>query len=129
MIKKLFLVAFILISANVSAQTAILKNFRIENDKKDRVYFEVLMVKIIVVSTFTGFIISGKTITSINPNPDGKSGYFTVSSPFTFWDNNTIRYEGVSDNNESDIEIGGEKLYDFTLEYIENNIQEPKAIN
>jgi hypothetical protein len=98
MIKKLLLLTFILLSLSVLAQTPILKNFRIEDSTPSRVYFDV--DKDITGLTKQGFIISGKTISSIDIN--GK--FFTVSTPFTFWDNNTIRLEG-----------GNGTVHDFTL--------------
>ena len=111
MIKKLFFIAFILISVSIFAQTPILKNFRIFDNEPSKVYFDA--DKDITSLTQQGFIISGKTISAINKSEKS----FTVSTPFTFWDNNTIRLEN-----------GNGTIRDFTLQYIENNISEPKAI-
>ena len=117
MIKKLFFAVFLLINTNILAQTAILNNFRVENTNKNRVYFD----KSGDISGLTtqGFVISGKTITAVNTTQN----YFTVSVPFTFWDNNTIRL-GMVDGSVT----GDGTVNDFTLEYIQNNIPEPSAI-
>ena len=120
MIKKLFIVALIILSVNITkAQnntSSTLSNFRIENSNKNRIYFDVN--EPITGSNTNGFTISGKTISGITVIPGQLTGhYFTVSSPFTFWDNNTVRYEGGSDLN----------VNEFTLSYIENNIEEPAA--
>ncbi len=54
--------------------------------------------------------------------------YFTVSSAFTFWDNNTIRYEGIALGNPSNlVDVDNNALADFTLTFIKNNITEPIA--
>jgi len=120
MIKKLLLFIFILVSINVFAATPVLSNFRIENSNKNRVYFD--SNESITASNYSGFKISGKTITGISINSGANSGhYFSVSSAFDFWDNNTIRYEGGS-NLMSTESI---PLNNFTLSYIKNNIPEP----
>ena len=104
-------VLFVLVfGLNVYSQTAVLTNFRVEDSNKSRVYFDVSGD--ITGLTTQGFIISGKTITSINIS----GNYFTVSSAFNFWDNNTIRLEN-----------GNGIVSDFTLEYILNNIREPSS--
>ena len=114
-----FIVLFALVfGLNVYSQTAVLKNFRIEDSNKNRVYFD--SSEPISGSGTSGFYISGKTISGVNIVSGSTSGhYFSVSSPFTFWDNNTIRYEGGSSLN----------VQEFTLSYIENNISEPEASN
>ncbi len=104
------------INAFANASSPILSNFRIENSYPDRVYFD--SSGDISGLTKQGFVISGKTISSINTS----GNYFTVSSPFTFWDNNTIRL-GENDN-PTDV---NSKMHNFTLSYIQNNIDEPDA--
>ncbi len=128
MIKKLFLIAFIFLNVKVSVATSssifqpAISNFRVEAFDADKVFFDSNVP--ITASSTTGFIISGKTITSVTINPNQLTGhYFTVSSPFTFWDNNTIRYEGGSDMQD----INNNLLHKFTLEYIINKIPEPDA--
>ncbi|MCB0474497.1 MAG: hypothetical protein KDC69_02420, partial [Flavobacteriaceae bacterium] len=131
MIKKLFFAVTLLISINYSfaaidalaaGDPPVLSNFRIENSNPNRVYFD--SSEPITVSSTTGFIISGKTITNVVVNSGQSTGhYFTVSNPFTFWDNNTIRYEGGSNLADAD----SNPLYAFTLEYIKNYIDEPAA--
>ena len=126
MIKKLFLVTLMLLSVYIAkAQDnapPTLSNFRIENSNKNRVYFD--SSEQITASTTSGFTISGKTISSITINSGAETGhYFTVSSAFTFWDNNTIRYEGGSDLKDA----SKNDLANFTLEYIINNIPEPSS--
>ena len=110
MIKKLFFAVFLLINTNLLAQTPVLKNFEIRDSSPNKVYFTA--EGDISNLTKQGFIISGKTISSINISEKS----FTVSTPFTFWDNNTIRLEN-----------GDGTVHDFTLEYISNNIDEPEA--
>lgn len=95
--------------------TPTLSNFRIENAEPSRVYFD--SSSSISGMTATGFVISGKTISSVSVNGTNTTGhYFTVTEPFTFWDNNTIR-----------LESGDGTVHDFTMEYIVNNIVEPTA--
>ena len=114
MTKKLLLIALIFTSLNLFAQTPVLSNFRVEDDIKNRMYFD--SNETITASSTTGFKISGKTITNVIINSSQLTGhYFIVSSPFDFWDNNTIRYAGGSD-------IG---IHNFDLQYIENKIPEP----
>ena len=100
----------------------IIFNFRIEASEPNRIYFD--SDKIITGSNTNGFTVSNKTISGITIN-DGQlsNHYFTISSSFSYWDNNTIRYEGgsnIRDNSNND-------LIEFTLSYIENNIPEPDA--
>ncbi len=95
---------------------AVLSNFRIENQHKNRIYFDSSVP--ISGSNTKGVTVTGKSISGISVNSGAKAGhYFTVSSAFTFWDNNTIRYEGGSDLN----------VVEFTLTYIENKIEEPDS--
>jgi len=103
----------------------ILFNFKISNENKSRVYFD--SSKTIKASSATGFTISGKTISGITLNQGSTTGhYFTVSSAFDFWDNNTIRYEGGSNLKTAD---DSKALFHFGLQFIQNNIVEPKAKN
>ncbi|HBK70932.1 MAG TPA: hypothetical protein DDZ39_04620, partial [Flavobacteriaceae bacterium] len=78
--------------------------------------------KPITGSSTGGFTVSNRSISGLTVN-DGQlsNHYFTVSESFTFWDNNTIRYEGGGDVKDDE----GNNLHDFTLSYIENNIPEP----
>ncbi len=100
----------------------VLTNFRVTDAAPTRVYFD--SSEPIAGSTVQGFTISGATIEAIAINGNETTGhYFTVSSPFSFWDNNTIRYESGSDLVDSE----GEPLLDFTLTYIENEIVEPTS--
>jgi len=100
----------------------VLYRFRVEAASQDRVYFA--STEPITATTTDGFTISGKTISGVVINGTDLDGhYFTVTSPFDFWDNNTIRYEGGSDLEDAD----GNGLHDFTLRYIENHIPEPDA--
>ena len=76
--------------------------------------------------TKAGFIISGFTNAEISLTVNGTSTtghYFTVPTPFTFWDNNTIRLGEHDDIAEAQPSI----LHNFTLEYIENYITEPTS--
>jgi len=99
-----------------------LLNFRIERGQPSRVYFD--SNTDIAGSTATGFKITNKLILKITIISGKTNGhYFTVASPFTFWDNNTIRYEGGS-NLMSD---GSKMLPKFDLHYIDNNIVEPSS--
>ena len=98
----------------------VFKNFRIEQTQPGRVYFDSNVP--VNGSTVSGIVISGKKVSGISLQAGSTNGhYLTVSMPFTFWDNNTIRYEGGS-NIES---AHGVSLSEFTLQYIENNIPEP----
>jgi hypothetical protein len=97
-------------------------NFRIENGQSSRVYFDSNTE--IEAGTVTGFKITNKLILNITVISGKTYGhYFTVTTPFTFWDNNTIRYEGGSDLKNN----GGKMLPKFDLHYIDNNIIEPSS--
>ncbi|MCF6297558.1 MAG: hypothetical protein L3J08_06195, partial [Flavobacteriaceae bacterium] len=99
-----------------------LSNFRIEKGQTSKVYFDSSAK--ITTSSAKGFTISGKKISGITINSGKTTGhYFKVSKPFTFWDNNTIRYNGGSNLKSEDNKL----LSDFTLEYIANNLAEPKS--
>tara|TARA_R110002073_G_scaffold72537_1_gene177551 strand:- start:565089 stop:569420 length:4332 start_codon:yes stop_codon:yes gene_type:complete len=122
MTRKLFLVALLLLSFKVVASIPVLSNFRIENTNTNRVYFD--SNEPITASTYGGFIISGKSINGITIADGQTTGhYFSVSSSFNFWDNNTIRYSSGSNLKSA----SGFDLPPFTLEYIKNNIPEPEA--
>ena len=109
-------ISSVVFSFSIYAQSVELSNFNIENNQKDRIYFE--SSSPLSGSSTQGFYVSGKTVTGVSINSGQTSGhYFTVNSSFDFWDNNTIRYEGGSDLNAEE----------FTLSYIENNIVEPEA--
>lgn len=96
--------------------TPVFHSFRISGDEPGRVYFD--SSRGITGSSTEGFAISGKEILSLSVNADQLTGhYFTVSDPFTFWDNNTIRYAGGGDTG----------VYPFLLHYIVNDIPEPDA--
>ncbi len=100
----------------------VLSNFRIENSQPSRVYFD--SSKGLKGSSTRGFMVSGKKINAIKINTGQTKGhYLTVSTSFTFWDNNTIRYEGGGNLQDSKSNPLGE----FTLEYIVNDIKEPDS--
>jgi hypothetical protein len=109
-IRKLYLGSTLLYDTTPSGKP-VLSNFRVENANTDRVLFDASAS--VAGMTSTGFTISGKTISSLTIDGDGLGGYFTVSSAFTYWDNNTIRLEG-----------GDGTVYNFRLQHIENNINE-----
>lgn len=98
----------------------VLSNFTIEDAQPTRVYFD--SSKIITATTVTGFVIQGKTISSVTIAAGLTTGhYFTMSAAFNFWDNDNINYSGGSDI--ADLDTNG--VYDFTLSYTTNNIAEP----
>ena len=115
-IKKIYLGnnLFYDVTTGIITSTPILSNFRIENANPDRVVFDA--TNDITGLTTQGFVIYNKTISSVTIDGDGLGGYFTVSSPFTFWDNNTIR-----------LESGDGTVDDFYLDYIENQITQPST--
>ncbi|MEL4455494.1 T9SS type A sorting domain-containing protein [Lutimonas vermicola] len=121
---KIIVICLTLFSLKSIAQNIppIITNFTIEDDQRARVYFD--SSEPIIGSNVTGFILTGNTIIGIKINAGQTTGhYFSVSRPFTFWDNNTIRYEGGSDLiNDNSI-----PLMEFNLEYIDNNISEPEG--
>ena len=120
MTKKLLLIALICLSVKLFAQAPVLSNFRVENSQKSRVYFDSNIP--LTGSGFSGFIVSGKTISGVTISSGQLTGhYFTVSSSFSYWDNNTIRYEGGSNIKDDN----GNSLIDITLTYIKNTIPEP----
>jgi len=99
-----------------------LLNFRIENGQTSRVYFD--SSEPISASKTVGFKISGNSIIGISIKSGQNTGhFFNVSKSFTYWDNNTLRYEGggnIKDDDNND-------LSEFTLQYIKNKIAEPKS--
>ena len=123
MIKKLFLVAFVLLSVKMSVAYAsnnippVLENFRIKVTEPSRIYFD--SNEPITASTVTGFILNDNTITNVSINAGQLlNHYFTVSSSFKWFNHNSIRYIGGSNfQNENSI-----ALSKFDLQYIENKI-------
>ena len=100
----------------------ILTNFRIEMNEPSRVYFDSNVGLKGTVSS--GFFISERQISGIHISTGNTSGhYLSVSTPFTYWDNHTIRYSGIGDLQN----LEGLKLSEFTLTYIENRIKEPES--
>lgn len=133
--KKIFLITFLITSisygqllgivsdtggAIITSNEPVLSNFHIDNDTPTHVEFD-SSTNITGITT-TGFVISGKTISNVTIDSDGLGGYFTISVPFTFWDNNTIRLGENDDTSDRQT-----TLHNFTLSYIENNIVEPSA--
>jgi len=122
MTKKLFLFIGIVFFTHISFASTPPKifNFRIEASDPGKVYFD--SDKPIVGSNVIGFYITDNSITNVTISEGQLSNhYFSVSSTFDYWDNNTIRYEGGGDIRDAD----NNYLIDFTLTYIENNIPEP----
>jgi len=114
------LIASQTLSGSVEEGTPVLANFHIDNDTPTHVEFDSSADA--TGLTTTGIVVSGKTVSSVTLDGDKLGGYFTVSTPFTFWDNNTIRLGEVTDTSHSQ-----SVLYNFTLEYIVNNISEPDS--
>ncbi len=122
--KKLLWASVFTFSLNIFSQgiPPVLSNYRVENGQTSRVYFD--SSEEIIANNAKGFAITDKTIVNITINSGQTTGhYFTVSKAFTFWGNNTIRYEGGSNLKD----IDNNSLDDFTIEYITNNINEPEA--
>ncbi len=95
-------------------------NFRIENAHTDRVYFD--STEPIASSSFTGFVITNKSISGITVIAAQNTGhYFELSTSFTHFDNVQIRYEGGSDLSD----LNGNNLHVFEQDYVANNILEP----
>ena len=113
----------------------LLSNFHIEDANKDRIYFD--SSEILTGTTFTGFTVNGKILKSLVVNTGQLTGhYFTTVTAFTYWDTNTIRYEGnnslpwITGQTASNIQdANSNALLDFSLTYIQNNINEPAAPN
>jgi len=124
MIKKVFLfISIILITNKLLANTPpTIFNFRIEASEPNKVYFD--SDKPITGSSTDGFTISNRSISGITISSGQLSShYFTVTESFSYWDNNTIRYEGGSNIKDEN----GNSLFEFTLSYIKNKIPEPDA--
>ncbi|RLB45183.1 MAG: hypothetical protein DRJ42_30500 [Deltaproteobacteria bacterium] len=101
----------------------VLTGFRVEAAELDRLYFD--SSEPIAASNTTGFFVSNRSATAITVNPGATTGhYFTIAEAFTFWDNNTIRYEGGGDV----VDAYGNPLYEFTLQFVDNLIPEPAAL-
>jgi len=100
----------------------VLSNFRVSADQPSRVYFD--SNKFISGATSIGFVVSDASVVAIFVNEGATSGhYLELAAPLSFWDNNTVRYEGGGDLQD----LGGRPLLNFTLTYIENEIPEPDA--
>jgi len=114
--------------ANINPQ---LLNFTIEDGQPSRVYFESTKIITAGVNGIDGFKIEGKTISGVSINSGALTGhYFTLSANITYWDVVLIRYEGNIDATPSDIKDSNNNLlFDFTLQFITNNINEPTASN
>lgn len=119
----IFTVNFFFINfLNAASDPPTISNFRIEASEPDKVFFD--SSEPITGSNTKGFVVSNKTISGLSIAENQTSGhYFKISGDFTYWDNNTIRYEGGSDIKDA----GGDGLIEFTLSYIVNNIPEPDA--
>lgn len=98
------------IYTEASALKPIMTNFRVNDSTKDRVYFDTPLGPVTGLDHTKLIITGSRTVTAINT----VDNYFTVSSAFDFWDNNTVRQE-----------LGNSITYDFTMQHIENNIAEP----
>ncbi len=131
MIKKLLFITFILLNVKVSVAESsnvtplTIANFRIESSTPNRIYFD--SSESITASTITGFDLKdhgGIVITAITINSGQLNGhYFTVSSGFKWYHNNTFNYNGGSDLENG----GGVGLNRFDLQYIKNNIPVPDS--
>ncbi len=128
MIKQLFFLLSVLLVVEISTAAGTppqISNFKIEDSQPNRIYFD--STKPITGSTVEGFDLKDKegiSITSVSINSGQMSGhYFSVSSSFSWYHNNTLMYVGGSDiQSES-----GERLRSFSLQYIQNNISIPKT--
>jgi len=132
MTKKILFLSFIVLSffqtqatpnfaSNLSLAPT-LSNFRIEQSHLNRIYFD--SSEPITATTFTGFEISTHRISAIVINGSETTGhYFRTSSPFNFWNNTTISFNGGSNLADAD----GTKLNKFVLQHVINNISEPTA--
>ncbi len=121
---KLVWVLFFVINTNIYSNSLhpTIFNFSIKKDYPSRIYFQ--SSEAITASTTTGFIVSDNQIVGININSGKTAGhYFKVLSPFTYWHNNTIRYVGGSNF----VDLDKNELGIFTLNYINNELEEPKA--
>lgn len=114
------------IDYNITSNTAAdvtpptLSAFAIATATPNRVTFE--SSEAITGTTFAGFTISGKTISSININTGQTTGhYFVVSANFVEGGSHTIAYNGADDWEDTD----SNALASFTATAITNNIDDP----
>ncbi|MEZ4840453.1 MAG: T9SS type A sorting domain-containing protein [Flavobacteriaceae bacterium] len=129
MIKKLFLVALLVISqtkslalteefALVSNNIPIFSNFKVESSEPYKIYFDSNIE--IQGNSVAGFLLNDNTITGIHINSGQITNhYFTVLKPFKWYNYNSIKYVGGSD-------IKGINLISlpaFDLQYIVNHIK------
>ena len=122
--KRILVLLAMALTMHAHAQTTppVLSNFRIEQNQPSRLYFD--SNEPITASNAIGFTVSGKVISGVTISSGNTTGhYFTVSASFTFWDNNTIRYEGGSNLKNA----SGLGVSEFTLTYIYNELPEPKG--
>ncbi len=107
-----------------------LVNFHVKNEYPDRIYFATSRI-VNRGETVTGLYLGDgteKSITGISLNTGNCQGhYFTVDTPFTYWDNYAIRYEGGADIGINLLGGGVKPVPKFTLSYIDNQIEEPEA--
>lgn len=107
-----------------SVDALLLKDFKIVSSYPNRLYFNSSVP--IKGTNHKGFKISGKLIQRVSIKNGSTHGhYFIVSNPFTFWDNNTIRYSGGSNIKSYKESIS---LSSFSMEYVENKIKEPNVV-
>jgi EGF domain len=94
---------------------ATLFGFRVEDSNPDRLFFD--SDSPLTNADWTGFSIQGRAVVGINANGANTTGhYLTMAAPFTFWDNNLIRFDGSSNSMNVD---------SFTLQFVTNNMSEP----
>lgn len=109
----------------ISVLYPVLYNFRVDDTDPTKVLFD--STSPLIGTTTTGFIVTGKTISGLTINSGQLTGHsFTVSSAFSYWSNNTIRYEGGSNVKDSTDTF---PIVNFTLAYIQNNIPEPVGLS
>lgn len=115
-------ISFTTLSNILTGEAPTLSNFRVEDGFNNRVYFD--SSETLTGTSSSGFVISGGVVTAIHIEQSLLTGhYLTVSNAFTYWDNNTIRYIGGSDIKDTE----NRPLFNFTLQYITNNIVEPST--
>lgn len=75
----------------------VLTGWNIPDNNRSRIYFN--SSEIITGTTFSGFTVSGKTITAISINSGQLTGhYFTVNTPFAYGDTSNLAYSGSGSN-------------------------------
>ena len=93
-----FLLVLTLLNLSISFgqnNSVLISNFHVRGGEPARIYFD--SSEPIAGSDATGFIVSDNNVSGISISSGNRTGhYLTVSRPFTFWDNNTLRYEGGS---------------------------------